>query len=946
MAQDYQEGAVAEDGKGSFMVYRGGLWHPSNDKGYPLERIARPDYGDRYHQQPNGDIVREGPRGGFEVIERAGGGGGAQALVGADARARFMTGLGPLQEAQRNLAGSTEQGNPLNRDWGAALIDNMTEVPFLRNIGDSAARVIGGEDYQKYAQAASTYESALLPILSGAAVTPSEASRLIRADLPQIGDASDVLKRKARNRAMRINAIAQGIGQPPPYDLNNLSSENEERAIAAIAAAQPVGGAPAAPSGPNAPQPGDVRVTQQPLAPEDTPESLRAQGYVYDPARDTWSRTRQEVVTPQEAVAARREDDSLVRKADAAVRGAADTLTFGLADEIAAGANTLLPLDRGSVSGFTRGFGDAFRQNLDLQRGIDRADEEQEGGMRLTGQVGGGLMVLPRLVGQGAARGAVGLGRQTLRSIGQGAGYGGAYGFGSAEGDVLERAPNAITGAATGAAVGAVAPVAGNALGRTVVEPVARMAGGLTRFGVRQAGRAATALGVPGAERVVEAAAPNALRSGVSRMADRMGERRVNALRPEMSRQADLGMEPTFVDIADDASVGRVRALGSRDIEGRDELVGFAEGRRARLPSRARRIAEEEISPDQRPTPEVIDDLARTRRTNGDMIQGFGRDPVRLDENTAQALQGPVARQALRDAAARAASSLDPEERAAAPLLEALATGRASAVELTVRDVQDISAALRKSADSAFRNSPADGPVLSGLGNAIRQAGRDQSDGYATWLQKYADDSSLLESATTGRNFVAVSNDPASARSTQAFVRNAENATEPEMAIQRQASGQAMQAAASNPKGARGVLDNMAFDVDQQARARAIGVDADRLAQRSEAEVRAVTQAQRASPRIGSESSLNLQDAGDAAGLMGAVRRPVTAAAGAIMNRVRARGFNNDEADAVIRAAIDPNRTQEVIDILSQRMTRREARSLARVIRRQVTIGLQSNQQQ
>lgn len=115
--------------------------------------------------------------------------------------------------------------------------------------------------------------------------------------------------------------------------------------------------------------------------------------------------------------------------ADAVVRGAADTVTLGLADEIAALADTVTNPDS------------TLRDNLDRQRATDRFDTENNFGARLTGQVLGGA-ALP----MGAARTPVALGRV-------GAGYGAAYGFGSAEGNVIERLPSAGAGALAGGAL-------------------------------------------------------------------------------------------------------------------------------------------------------------------------------------------------------------------------------------------------------------------------------------------------------------------------------------------------------------------------------------------------------------------------------------------------------------------------------------------------------------
>lgn len=114
--------------------------------------------------------------------------------------------------------------------------------------------------------------------------------------------------------------------------------------------------------------------------------------------------------------------------ADAAVRGAADVVTLGLADEIAALADTVTNPDS------------TLRDNLDRQRATDRYDSENNFAARLTGQIAGGA-ALP----MGAARTPVALGRV-------GAGYGAAYGFGSGEG-TTDRLTRAATGGVTGAAL-------------------------------------------------------------------------------------------------------------------------------------------------------------------------------------------------------------------------------------------------------------------------------------------------------------------------------------------------------------------------------------------------------------------------------------------------------------------------------------------------------------
>lgn len=115
--------------------------------------------------------------------------------------------------------------------------------------------------------------------------------------------------------------------------------------------------------------------------------------------------------------------------ADAAVRGAADTLSLGFADEITAGAKTVFG-------------GGTMDENLARERAIDAYDAENSPWLRGGGQLAGGLL-FP--VGRGAT--APG----ELAKIGGLTGAG--YGFGSGE-DMGERVGGAALGGTSGAALG------------------------------------------------------------------------------------------------------------------------------------------------------------------------------------------------------------------------------------------------------------------------------------------------------------------------------------------------------------------------------------------------------------------------------------------------------------------------------------------------------------
>lgn len=136
---------------------------------------------------------------------------------------------------------------------------------------------------------------------------------------------------------------------------------------------------------------------------------------------------------------------------DAAVRGAADTASFGFADEIAAGL--------GAATGVGGNFGQ-YDQNLEIQRGIDEADAVVNPNARMAGQVGGGvataLLTGPATMSNRFAGST--LGPRVLSGIADGAAFGGLYGFGSGEG-LQDRALEGALGAGIGGAAGAAFPL-------------------------------------------------------------------------------------------------------------------------------------------------------------------------------------------------------------------------------------------------------------------------------------------------------------------------------------------------------------------------------------------------------------------------------------------------------------------------------------------------------
>lgn len=175
----------------------------------------------------------------------------------------------------------------------------------------------------------------------------------------------------------------------------------------------------------------------------------------------------------------------------AAIRGAGQGATFGLADEIAGGAaqkKAMLEAAtdrerlRAMVDAAQKGDMETYRN---LQRGVfdagyaaqDKATEEYRAADAaareaypktfMASEIGGGLV--PAMAGIGfagnAARGA-GIGMRSLASAGAGAGEAAVYGFNTDEGDLASRAKSALIAAPFGFAVGGAIPGTGTLIGK------------------------------------------------------------------------------------------------------------------------------------------------------------------------------------------------------------------------------------------------------------------------------------------------------------------------------------------------------------------------------------------------------------------------------------------------------------------------------------------------
>lgn len=152
--------------------------------------------------------------------------------------------------------------------------------------------------------------------------------------------------------------------------------------------------------------------------------------------------------------------------ADNLVRQVANGATFGFADEISAGLNSLI------------GKGN-YDDNLKAERDKDKAFEAANPVAATAAQIGGGLMTGGAGAGRAVAAQGLSLPAKVLRSSGVGAAAGGLAGFGAGEDGLENRATTAATGALTGGVVGAALPPVVAGLGKLgdalspITEPIA-----------------------------------------------------------------------------------------------------------------------------------------------------------------------------------------------------------------------------------------------------------------------------------------------------------------------------------------------------------------------------------------------------------------------------------------------------------------------------------------
>lgn len=573
------------------------------------------------------------------------------------------------------------------------------------------------------------------------------------------------------------------------------------------------------------------------------------------------------------------------------VASAADDMSFGFIPNMA--ANLQAVFGKGRVEGGDNSFG-ARRERLydELQGWRDDANRDHPVS-GLAGSVAGAA-VAPGAIGAGRwVAQAPRLGYMMTRGAAVGAGYGAAHGFGTTEGDLGDRAGGAARGGFVGGISGALAPPVARTAGmmtRPLAEPASDL---LSRFTRRPM--------------TGEAAAVRTTLRGAN----------PDALRTEASRFRAQGVEPTLADIGGSNVQSRVRAAATRQTPGRETAEAFAAGRRQDVQEFTAGLGER-VSPIRATPDELNAGLEQYQReASRAAFDPIRADRIRLDPDSVMALRGEQGRAAIREAARAYGSSVDPDERAVAAELNQLADTLLDQpnTEITVGAADLMSRYLQKAGGTDLNLRR----VFGGAGRAVRNNARAQSPGYDAALTGYARRAQLSDAAEAGEAFIG------NRGHAQDYVNAVSGMDEAQRGIAAAAGRAGIEKAAETPAGAARVLDAMSTGRGQQMRSEALLGAEGAASLREGAQVgrRMLMTGANVNPRGGSNTYLNNQD-----GVQGAANllrgRPIQAA----MDFIRSRGMSDAQAEEIVALALDPNRTDEAIEMLATRFAPAEARRL------------------
>ncbi|MBP9755748.1 MAG: hypothetical protein KBD40_12180 [Phenylobacterium sp.] len=396
----------------------------------------------------------------------------------------------------------------------------------------------------------------------------------------------------------------------------------------------------------------------------------------------------------------------------------------------------------------------------------------------------------------------------------------------------------------------------------------------------------------------------------------------VPAMRTRQAEYTAAGIEPTVVDLTNDAGRGVFRAAASLPTGGRTRAREFNTQRnvdvQTRVPAQARRI----LSPDDARTPERLQtDIETARETHAatDYAPAYA-EQIPVTPDILDALSGQPGQNAIRRALTAAVSRRDYE---LADELRRL--HRASLQPSAMQEVPTVSGAALDRIQIAYGRQGArysanqGGDIASGLfgrRESINQS-LDGVPGLAPARARYADLTGQIDAVDTGQGFLVGRN------GRDQFVSAVEGMTPDQLKVARTSAANLVDnQAGGSPTAALSVADQLSLGQNQQAATSAlVGPEqAATLARNVSLESGLVRNAQDTNPRTGSQTQLNQQGA---ANLAGTLRNGIQMARGDFLGPViewlGSLGINPQEAEQFVRAGMDPAQTEAFLSALEAR---------------------------
>lgn len=412
---------------------------------------------------------------------------------------------------------------------------------------------------------------------------------------------------------------------------------------------------------------------------------------------------------------------------------------------------------------------------------------------------------------------------------------------------------------------------------------------------------------------------------------NRQTPQNAGVIQSNASELGSHGIIPTLTDVVDEAGKGVIAASARRGTAGRQVASDYAEGTRNALPGRMSAQARKHLSDDPRTPAEIGEDLAGKRGAAADKAFGAVRNETfEMPAETSGALRTDHGRAAIREAASR---ERDPEVRAMLNRLADAALDEPNTA-ITVGMADRVSRVLFGRARAAVQSGDSDlAATLTQLGNSVRNPAMAAHPGYRSAVTGFSQQSKLIDAAERGEDYMS--------RDTDAFRADLAAIGPDGLPLARATARRAVERASGENVGAApGVARRLATAPEQQARTRALldEPEAQEFERAMQLEAKRVTDANTIDPKSGSATAVRAEDtlktAGEVTGVIAqaGAGHHVGAALSAAKLWLKGQGLTNAEAEALVRIATDPAKTNMAILRLTNRIGPDRAQAFMRVL--------------